>query len=594
MAFSIGKDTLIFQASSQPILDELVKVEKRLQQFKQTVENQATPKLNLHTMLPSADMLAGLFAAVSVGFVAAATGAVAFFVAGVTRAMNESKTVLRMANQTGLSTESVAGIRYLSALKGVNPDELAGGFRHYQKTVGDAISGNETAINTFRRMGISMDELRGHNPDEIFERVTDAVAGMVDPFQRASVAHELLGRHGQDLMRIIGTQPGAFRAARDEAIAFGLGLDRVRTEQAASGVKELHEAYVRLQSILGGLFQVISAELGPILQAAAKQVNDWARSWVLNQESVKTFVRNAVIGIAQFYDAVVEAIAWIVGDGVPALLDSLRLVQATLSAMTVTASTLMSIMSTMTLGGSAGNEPDKKAKSIADNLRSAGGMAERLRKLFADMDAARDKGANAKPPVADVDITPLIEQRDRLEEALHFWGLTNDQIVQQKLLEHAVGDEQKRQIQLQIEQNRQLQLQLDARQRMQKMAEQGVQVHDQNQMPFEKLQEGLAQLNNLFSSGNLGRQDLGRGIAALFRQYDPGERKFASGITQGSAEEANILNHYQYGHQNESPADRIRRIQEDLLQEMREQTDIDRQLLEAYQQQNQPIVMGVI
>jgi hypothetical protein len=80
---------------------------------------------------------------------------------------------------------------------------LEAGMRKMNMTISDGLAGNKTAVETFQKLGISVDSLRGMNADQRFMAIAKAIALIPDPADRAAAAVDILGRSGVDLIPLI-------------------------------------------------------------------------------------------------------------------------------------------------------------------------------------------------------------------------------------------------------------------------------------------------------------------------------------------------------------------------------------------------------
>lgn len=61
-------------------------------------------------------------------------------------------------------------------------------------SVDDAFGGNDKAVESFARLGITMESMKDQNLDQIYERIAKALAGIADPAKRNAIAMDLMGK----------------------------------------------------------------------------------------------------------------------------------------------------------------------------------------------------------------------------------------------------------------------------------------------------------------------------------------------------------------------------------------------------------------
>lgn len=100
-----------------------------------------------------------------------------------------------MADALGVSTEAFQVYQFIAAQTNVSQQNLQTGFAALNRTIGEAAKGSDTAIATFRRLGVGILDAAGKlRPTEaILTDVARALVGIEDPAIRAQMAQELFG-----------------------------------------------------------------------------------------------------------------------------------------------------------------------------------------------------------------------------------------------------------------------------------------------------------------------------------------------------------------------------------------------------------------
>lgn len=144
----------------------------------------------------------------------AAFGMIGIAVGGAALAFEGAKKGLEIATQVGedakalrnLSTETGVNVENLQALGavtddyGVSTEELGRSIYNLSRRIA---GGDGAAAGALGVLGLSIKELQGLAPDQIFTRVVTAVNALPDPLQRASLMATLFGgRFGQALLAI--------------------------------------------------------------------------------------------------------------------------------------------------------------------------------------------------------------------------------------------------------------------------------------------------------------------------------------------------------------------------------------------------------
>ena len=118
------------------------------------------------------------------------------------------------------------------------------------------------ATDTLDSLGLSLEDIEGLNPDELFSRFADAIASTEDPFLQSAAAQEIFGRGGTALLPLL--QEGADGIARltDEARETG----NVMSTEAAEGAAAFTDAINKVKNIVSGEVLAGFTALIPVLE----------------------------------------------------------------------------------------------------------------------------------------------------------------------------------------------------------------------------------------------------------------------------------------------------------------------------------------
>jgi len=111
-----------------------------------------------------------------------------------------------MADAIGLSTEQLQVYQAIAIETNVSQEQLSQGLARYNRVIGQAAEGQETAINAFRRLGVGILDAGGkvRASSEILQDVARAIVGIEDPTLRALAVSELFGdRAGAKLIPML-------------------------------------------------------------------------------------------------------------------------------------------------------------------------------------------------------------------------------------------------------------------------------------------------------------------------------------------------------------------------------------------------------
>lgn len=169
-----------------------------------------------------------------------------------------------LAMQTSLSTETIQEYQYASELIGVSFDTLTGAHTRMIRSMSDAQSGTESAMETWRKLGVSIVDTNGNLRDSetVFLEVIEALGNIENATERDAIAMDVFGRSAQDLNPLIVQGTDAFRDLCDEAHEVG----RVLTDVELEALAQVDDALLRHNESIEAGKNAIALEFAPALQ----------------------------------------------------------------------------------------------------------------------------------------------------------------------------------------------------------------------------------------------------------------------------------------------------------------------------------------
>ena len=250
-----------FTAQMQKVNDAFAKTNSDLQKFGKSMQK-----------------VGASFAAVG-GAITAALGV------AVKSLANAADVADDMAKRTGLTVEAVQELGYVAKMTGSNLATVEVALRTMQKGLTD--SGTESAAFTsaLETLGLSLAELRAMNPQAQFDALSQAIAGVADPSQRAGLAMTVFGRAGTALLPMLAEGADGIAKLKDEAHKYGY----VMSQEVAEAGSNFNDNLDRLKGSLGGLAQQVVAGLLPTLNSLVKCAADVVagiKEWINNNPNL--------------------------------------------------------------------------------------------------------------------------------------------------------------------------------------------------------------------------------------------------------------------------------------------------------------------
>lgn len=169
--------------------------------------------------------------------------------------------VAKMAKRTGFSTEALSELKHAADISGASLETLEKGVKKMSKTIVDASDGLATYVRSFEKIGLTAEELLKLSPEEQFNKIAMAIAGLEDPTLRAAVAQEIFGRAGTQLLPLFAEGAEGIAKLRQEAHDLGIVFDA----EAAVKAEEFTDAMLRMNEVVSGVKMSIGEVLAPIL-----------------------------------------------------------------------------------------------------------------------------------------------------------------------------------------------------------------------------------------------------------------------------------------------------------------------------------------
>lgn len=173
-----------------------------------------------------------------VGPLIAAAAAYATFGAAMS-ALNRADELGKASAMLGITVESLQKLQVAAAQTGGSTEGMNQALREMQKTIGEAALGEDKAVAALNRLGVAASDFQGMAPDEIFYRLSDALAGTANAQDRLKISQEIFGRGARDLGETLTVGSKALREIGNEAQRYGMvmsALDNAKLKEANDAI----------------------------------------------------------------------------------------------------------------------------------------------------------------------------------------------------------------------------------------------------------------------------------------------------------------------------------------------------------------------
>lgn len=213
-----------------------------------------------------------------------------------------------MATRTGMSAEFLSEVGYAAGLADISIEQLETSLVKMALAQQNLRQGMKTTVDQFAELGITAKDLEGLSPEEVFNKIADALSKIGDQAKKATIARGIFGRGGVQMLPLIGQGARGIAAGRAEAVRVGASV----TGEAAAKADEAGDMFNRLSAAIQGLANAVGNVLmDRLIQLVTILTNLVART----SEYVRAHPE-LIAQAQQFGIALVEVGAAITGVGV--------------------------------------------------------------------------------------------------------------------------------------------------------------------------------------------------------------------------------------------------------------------------------------
>lgn len=216
-----------------------------------------------------------------------------------------------LSKRTGISADVIQGYALAANQSGVSLETFAKAIQKLTINLGEAQTGNDTAIKSFADLGLSVSDLSKLRPEQAFEQVAAAISKLPNPAQQAAAAVSLFGKSGVELTPIF--QEGATYLQQMAAEAKRLGI--ALSPQQNAGIAALDDSLQKTQATLQGFAARVLAELAPALTKASASAAEFIAS--INVKELASQVAQSISNLANGFALLSSYAAPLAGNVLP-------------------------------------------------------------------------------------------------------------------------------------------------------------------------------------------------------------------------------------------------------------------------------------
>lgn len=190
------------------------------------------------------------------------------FVAFAKGALEAGDALVKASDKTGITIDALQQLQFIADQSGNSLDDVTAAITQMQNRLA---SDDKSAVAAVDRLGLSLQQLKGLEPDQQFVAIAEAIGKIPDPMTRTQLAMDVFGRKGAeilptmraDIARLADEAPRMSAAAARGLDDFGdmmskiwLSLKNVTGEVLAAtidGVRLMVESFGTLADVAGNL-----------------------------------------------------------------------------------------------------------------------------------------------------------------------------------------------------------------------------------------------------------------------------------------------------------------------------------------------------
>lgn len=217
--------------------------------------------------------LGGLLGALGIG------AGLAGFTAMIKSAIDSADAIEELSQKTGIAIKELSQWDYVLKREGISQEVFGKSVKELSKNILEAGDASSQSAKLFKAMGVDITS----GPDKAMEQLADAFAALPDGATKATLATQVFGKAGMDLIPMLNMGSEGIRQLKGEADRLGLTL----TAETAAAAAKFNDDLSTLQAKTRSLGVSIMTELMPSLsditgamKTAAEEAGILTSLWV--------------------------------------------------------------------------------------------------------------------------------------------------------------------------------------------------------------------------------------------------------------------------------------------------------------------------
>lgn len=212
--------------------------------------------------------------------------------AGIKMAATRMDELAKASERLGVSSKELAGLQHAAAMGGSSAEGMTQALEKLTIQSEAALSGNRKLEDTFRSVGVSMDDLRKKNVSDVMSQIADGMQKLSGPGERMATTLELFGKGQHAMATVLADGSAGLKAMADEADALGLSVSRLDGKK----IQAMNDAVENVANVSAGIFNQLAAEVAPIVTDIANGFVGWVKNLGGAKVITKSIIDTAIDG----------------------------------------------------------------------------------------------------------------------------------------------------------------------------------------------------------------------------------------------------------------------------------------------------------
>ena len=174
----------------------------------------------------------------------------------------------KLAQSINGSVASLQTLQHMATIGGVSIEKMDKSISKMVKNVGEVTMGIGTATDALKELGLDATKLEKMQPDRMFGTIADAINKIPTAARRSSLAYDIFGRAGRELLVTMQCGSQAVDDMRQHLEELGVIIG----DDQAQMVEKANDAWADIGLVWKGLSQQLAVNFAPILELIANKV----------------------------------------------------------------------------------------------------------------------------------------------------------------------------------------------------------------------------------------------------------------------------------------------------------------------------------